>query len=297
VATYLAIDIGKSRVSVGILDDDLQIVEREQTAVSFADGGEAMLSQAASAAAELQARADAEPAACGVSIAAFVNPDRNETLTSGFIPEWKGLDLAGRIAKQTGLPVAMNGNVRAAALAEAIAGAGKGSRVVTYVVMSTGFGMATVVGGEIYRGGHDIAGQIGFTKLGGRGDLNQLLSGSGLSGVGSRELGRPVEPDDIFKLAKQQHPIACGMVAASEKALATVIAWIQSSLDPDVIVFGGSIALNQPEFVESAAKRSLEFLGRPHKEILGDGPNVRLTKLGADAGLVGAGILAKRAGG
>ncbi len=106
-------------------------------------------------------------AAAAIGIASFgpldldpASPDYG-ALTTTPKPGWSGANLRQSIAAALGVPIAIDTDVNAAALAEATCGAAAGRRTVAYVTVGTGIGVGLVTGGRTIAGfGHPEAGHL-----------------------------------------------------------------------------------------------------------------------------------------
>lgn len=68
------------------------------------------------------------------------------------------------------------------------------------------------------------------------------------------------------------------------------IAWIQNSIDPDVLIIGGGVAINENNFILSIKSKAEEFL-KKYSPQLPRGINIVQAKLGSDAGVIGGAAL------
>jgi glucokinase-like ROK family protein len=78
---------------------------------------------------------------------------------------WRDIPIRERLAAALGMPVFVDNNVRAMALAEAMFGAGRGVNTLAFIYGRVGVGAGFVVGGQIYRGSHAGAGEIGHMTM------------------------------------------------------------------------------------------------------------------------------------
>ena len=78
---------------------------------------------------------------------------------------WREIPFGPTLAARLGVPVILDDDARSGALGEAILGAGSGADPVAYLTLSTGIGSGIVVGGELLRGAHGIAGEIGHLVI------------------------------------------------------------------------------------------------------------------------------------
>ncbi len=238
---------------------------------------------------------------------------------------WRDVPLARMLADALGVPVAIDDDANLGALGEAILGAGRGADPVAYVTVSTGIGAGIVVDGRIVHGAHGAGGEIGHLVLdpagprcgcGRRGCVEAYAAGAGLerraraelghrgpggTGSGARSAvrgaagragaaGRSWSAADVFAAAAAGDPGAARLISEGESALARAFAALLATVDPEVIVVGGSLALAHRRYVSRAARaaRRLAIVAA------GRGAIVRASALGAESVLAGAAVLAGR---
>ncbi|GAH62453.1 unnamed protein product, partial [marine sediment metagenome] len=178
-------------------------------------------------------------------------------------------------------------DVNVAALGEHLFGAAKGVVCSVFMVISTGVGFSIVKDGKIWRGSHNLAGQIAHLQLFDKGEtVNDAFSGKGISQSASAMLGQYVSTEDVFRLASEGKVEAKQIIQEATKKAALTIAWIQNTIDPDVFIIGGGVALSEEKFLEQIRRRAGQLLAK-YEAQLPKGLSFRLPLLGSDAGLVG----------
>jgi predicted NBD/HSP70 family sugar kinase len=231
----------------------------------------------------------AAPDAVGVSTFGVVRGDRVQLAPN--VPGWDGLELPRLLREEFGaIPVAIDNDVKAAALAELRWGALKGVDVGLYLNLGTGLAAAMVVGGSVVRGANGAAGEIGYFvgsagELGfadGRAPLEEMVSGAGLAARGSALLGRPVTAMDLFALS--DHPIVSQLLDDAVKAIAVVVANLSITLDPERVVVGGGMM--------RAAQHILPRLSAEVARTVPFPPAIQTARFVNDASLLGALALA-----
>jgi fructokinase len=245
--------------------------------------------------------ADEIGALSAIGIASFGPVDlRRSSPTFGHMlatpkPGWANTDLVGRFATRFACPVVLDTDVNAAALAEAVHGAGRGCGVVVYVTVGTGIGGGIVVDGRTVQGfrhpemGHirvlrherdrEFAGACDF-----HGDcLEGLASGTAIRARYGTPLDRLPQGHDATRIVGYY----LGQLAAS----------IVLMVSPERIVFGGGVMRNGcllPELRSAAAQILNGYLGLgPEPESLDN--LIVAPGLGARSGIVGAIALAEAA--
>jgi predicted NBD/HSP70 family sugar kinase len=228
--------------------------------------------------------------------------------------DWTGVPLrrhlAGRVPS-AGTPVLVENEANVAALGELWFGDGAALGDYVHISGEVGVGAGIVVAGQLFRGAHGHAGELGHTTLepdgeactcGGRGCL-ELFSGqeamlkmAGLDPAVSTSTGRADGPVSVLvdRLADgDRRALAACQVAGRSLGMAT--ASLVKLVDPDTVVLGGIYAVLAP------------WLRAPFQAALLDGipmtraapPRVAISALGPDAaargaaGLVTADMLAR----
>lgn len=106
------------------------------------------------------------------------------------LPGWDALPLKTKLESEFRVPVTIENDANASALAEYRFGGGRGYKAVLYMTMSTGIGGGIVIDGHIYHGANDSAGEVGHQILlpdgppcgcGKRGCLEALCSGPAIA--------------------------------------------------------------------------------------------------------------------
>ena len=237
-------------------------------------------------------RGAAEIAAAGLGVPASVEPSSGRLHRGPNIPGLEEGDLAAEFERTLDLPVAIENDVNMAALGEHWRGGARRSDITVFVAIGTGIGMGVVIGDRLLRGATGAAGEIAFLPLGGdpedaatrsMGPLEYAVSSDALMRIYRAAGGRA---DSLRAAFSQPSP-------ALDVALDDLALWVARSaqavaaiLDPEVIVFGGSLG-SRPEVlgrIEAVLERSM---ARP--------PACRITSLGPHAALVGAARSARTA--
>lgn len=147
--------------------------------------------------------------AVGVSFGGPVDAERGVVVQSHHVPGWESLPLGPELSAALHRPVYLENDANAVALGEYRYGAGRGARAMVYLTISTGIGGGIVVEGQLWRGSHGVAGEVGHMVVrpdgplctcGNHGCLEALASGPsiarrarealGAGGGGSRTEGR-----------------------------------------------------------------------------------------------------------
>lgn len=283
MTTALAIDIGGTKVEVGLVDEAGLIVERARISSTGAADGEELFSRLAGL---IEAVGPNRADICGVGTGGPMR-SAGEAVSPLNIPVWRDFPLRSRLTDLTGMPVFVDNDAKALALAEGWMGAARGEANFMAMVVSTGVGGGIVLNGRLLDGADGNAGHIGHVlvepdgtdlPLHVRGVLEAESSGTAIE----YRTGRPAaEADDIeIKRAGMLVGRAVGSVA--------------NLLDLRLAVVAGSVALGFGTPFFDAAQREVDRVARLDHSL---GARIVEAGLGADGPLIGAAAVGFRATG
>ncbi len=262
----------------------------------------------------LKAEAKEPITAIGMGVAGLIDGPRGYVITSPNLPRWQNVDLAGELKARVGLPVFIDNDVRAMALGEQVYGAGQGATNMLCLTVGTGVGSAIIINGEIYRGSHLTAGELGHMMVvhqggrdcgcGNRGCLETVAGTEGiltlarqylkrgLSPVLHRYLvqGQALTPRLIYEAAIENDAGAIAVFTEVGQWLGQTLAGVVNLLNPERIVIGGGIA-QAGDFILEPLRTAimLHAFERPAQ-----GVSVVPAALGAEAGMIGSAVLAEK---
>jgi glucokinase len=289
--TFIGVDIGKTKVAVGIIKQNGEIVVKDHLPTDMKKGGKAIIDQCRELIHRMLSITGIKPKGIGIGSSGVVDYKKGIILSSGSIPNWENIKIKKIFEKEFSLPVFVDNDVYVAALGEHFFGAGRGLNTSVYIVISTGIGFCIIYNGEIWRGAHNLAGQIAHIPLfGKKKTVNDIFSGKAISESVSKLMGYSITTKKVLCLALAGHREAQQVVDQAIEGAALTIAWIQNSIDPDVLIFGGGVAINNESFVRSIRQRAENFLTK-YRAQLPKRLNVVRAKLGSDAGIIGAAVL------
>ncbi|MEY2397234.1 MAG: glucokinase [Actinomycetota bacterium] len=279
MAAVIAIDIGGTKIEVGIVDETGAIACRERAATAVDDPWSTLAGLL-----ERMGASGFAPMAVGVGCGGPMAP-RGETVSPLNIPGWREFPLRARLAEATGLDVFVDNDAKALALGEGWRGAAQGERNFLAMVVSTGVGAGIVLDGRLLDGETGNAGHIGHVIVepngapcacGAFGCLEAEASGLQIE----RRTGRPAAVADATTVART------GMLVG--RGVASVV----NLLDLKLALVGGSVALGMGAPFFAAAQRELDSRCRIE---FARGARIAPVGLGADGPLIGAAAVAYRA--
>ena len=306
----VGIDIGGTKIAGGVVDPDGRIVEKVR--VDTPADTRALADAVVDMTRHFTAGHDI--AAVGVAAAGFIDRDRATVIHAPNIA-WRNEPLKATLEDRIDVPVAIENDANAAGWAEFRFGAGRDVDNMVMLTMGTGVGGAIVLDGELFRGGHGIAAELGHTRFtrdglpcvcGQNGCLEQYASGRALQreanaiadagGIGAalaelRAENGTISGPAVSRLVLAGDPGATEALRRVATALGEACGGFQAVLDPELFVIGGGVAQLGEDLlapVRLAYETSLPGYGdRPVAEFA-------IAQLVNDAGLIGAADLAGR---
>jgi glucokinase-like ROK family protein len=247
---------------------------------------------------------------CGVGASGLVN---SETGVNTLAPNlgWRNLPIRDILSRRLNLPVIVDNNVRAMALGESMFGIGRDVNSLAFVYVRVGVGAGLVVGGQVYRGSHAGAGEIGHTTMiplggmpcrcGNTGCLETVVSEPALIRHASTIAAKHAESLLGMELANTSD--AMGLIFSAARAgdqdvrdmldecslyMGTALANLIDVINPNMIIVGGVLAKGADVLLPqiAAVMRSRAFAG------LGQQVDLRPTCFGSEVGVLGAAALA-----
>src|SRR6516165_10136220 len=167
---YLGIEIGGTKLQLGVGPDDGQLRGLWRGTVYVEAGPEGIRRQITTAVPELLARAGVERGrlrGVGIGFGGPVDDATHTVIKSHQIDGWDNFPLADWISDLVELPATLGNDADVAGLAEALFGAGKGLSPIFYITIGSGIGGGLIINGELYRGSGRGAAEIGHLALDG----------------------------------------------------------------------------------------------------------------------------------
>jgi glucokinase len=281
----LGIDVGGTKVALGLVDADGAVRARRLLLNEEAPNLRALLQRVVEVAGELAASAAGALVGVGVGMCELV--DRDGQVRSAAAVDWTTPDLVGALGHLG--QVTVDADVRAAARAEAVAGAGAPFSSFAYVTVGTGISHCLVLDGEPYEGARGFAQLVGSTRLLSEGPLEQIAAGPALAARYDRAAGAGLtRGEDVLARAVAGDEAAARAVSETGSVLGAFVALLVDLLDPDAVVIGGGLGSAPGPYWGAMVASARERAWSPAA------PSVPIlpAALGPDSGVVGAGLIA-----
>ena len=292
VAYMIGVDIGGTKRRAGIVSEAGQVLGTVQLETPAGAGSDAVLTTCCEAVRRLQASEPGAVAGVGVASAGRIDRRGVVAFSTATFRGWQGADLHRSITERIGLPVTVENDANAAAVAEAWIGAAADCESVALITLGTGVGGGLVEHGRLVHGKSGGAAEIGHLlyragerrcPCGYAGCFEPYLSVRALADEYARVAGGAANGKAVFSAYRAGNSDARGLVAGWMRTLASLVFSVQNAYDPECIVIGGGV-------IESAAAWWADFhAGLAELPI---SVRVRPAALRADAAVVGAARLA-----
>ncbi|KAA8957962.1 ROK family protein [Mycobacterium sp.] len=292
----LSLDIGGTKIAAGLVDPGGTLVHAVTRPTPHDCGAEQVWAVVEGLIAETLDVAGGAVDAVGIAAAGPIDV-ASGTVSPINIAAWHSFPLRDRVAAAVpGVPVRLGGDGLCMALGEHWGGAGRGSRFLLGIVVSTGVGGGLVLDDASYPGRTGNAGHVGHVVVeldgapcvcGGRGCVETVASGPSMTRWARANGWAGADATELAQAASAGDPVAVRAFGRGAAALAAMIASVAAVCDLDVAVIGGGVAksgrvLFDPLRTALTSYAGLDFLR---------GLRVVPAELGGNAGLVGAAAL------
>jgi glucokinase len=225
--------------------------------------------------------------AIGISCGGPLDSHRGLILSPPNLPHWDHIDCITPLKKHLGVPVGLQNDANACALAEWKWGAGKGTENMIFLTFGTGMGAGLILNGKLYTGTNDLAGEVGHFRLdekgplgyGKEGSFEGYCSGGGIANLAKMRVeaaiangyaptfcstmdGLPyITAKQVGEAAEQGDAFALDIFRTVGVMLGRGLAILIDLLNPELIVIGSiyyrQLALLQPVMESELRKEAL----------------------------------------
>lgn len=245
----VGIDLGGTKIEGVVIAPDGAIVARHRVATQRERGYDHIVAAVGTLGRDLLALAPGARS-MGVGTPGAVST-RSGLLKNSNTTCLNGRALHADLQAEFAVPVHLENDANCFALAEALAGAGRGGRVVFGVILGTGVGAGIVIDGRVWPGLQHIAGEWGHHVIeadgpacycGRRGCVETFLSGPALERAYATATGTVAGAAEIARRAAASEPAATAELATYLERFGRALGNVINILDPSVIVLGGGVS-------------------------------------------------------
>lgn len=307
----IGVDLGGTKLLAGAVDSDLGVHHRALRP-ALGVSASALLDLVVDAVEEARAAAPSQPQAVGFGIPCLIDQERGMAVMAVNLP-LADVPFRELMAERLGLPVVLDNDANAAALAEHRFGAARGARNAVMLTIGTGIGGGLILDGALFRGSTGAGAELGHVTVDldgprcqgncpNRGCLEAVASGTALahearrlaeerpdSALGSALAGgREITGLLVTELAHDGDAAARSAVELIGRRLGVGIASFVNVFNPEVVVVGGGVLAAGELLLEPARAEVAARALRPSRDIVRIVP----ARFGHEAGMIGAATLA-----
>lgn len=303
----VGVDLGGTKIYTALVDLDGNMVKEITVKTEAHRGDKAVLDKLISTIDTVLEGVDInEVKAIGVGSPGPLDVKKGLIVYTPNLP-FKNFNIVQPIKEKYNIPTYLDNDANAATLGEFMFGAGKGSRNMVYVTVSTGIGGGAIINGSLFRGSTANALEIGHTTVmkggprcgcGNTGCAEAVASGTAIMKRGREAVESKVETSlkdydevtakEVFTEAEKGDKVSQDILNDALSYLGIAIANIANSFDPDKIVMGGGVS-QAGNIVFEKIDYEME---RRCLKIIYDNCKIEKAVLGGKAGVLGAAALA-----
>src|SRR4051812_23782916 len=303
----IALDLGGTKLAAGLVSRSGAVADAQDNDTEQS-GQDALLEQIEGV---IEPLVGDGVVALGVGIPSLIDQRIGSVGSSVNVP-LAGVDLRARLHDRFGLPVAIENDANAAAVAEHRLGAGRGTEHMVLLTLGTGIGGGLILNGQLYRGSIGSAAELGHMVIDRHGERCQgfcpgfghfelYASGNtaarmaaaaaeekpdGSFGRAKAE-GRPLKGRIVVELGRAGDPEALAILQTIGESLGIGITSYVNIFNPELVVVGGGFGAAGELVLEPARAIVAEQALPTSREVV----RIVSAELGPEAGLVGAGLV------
>ena len=302
--TAVGVDFGGTSIKLGVCRGDELLETGEPIITGDYREPDALIRAMAQGVEKLRAKHPGI-AAIGVGVPGLVDFDKGFVHVLTNVPGWTHIPLRKILGDLAGLPVTVENDANAMAYAEWRYGAAKGMKNVVALTLGTGVGGGLILNGQMYRGGHFSAGEIGQMSIhfdgvsGHYGNLGALEKYVGNNQIAEHAVRRFAQaglhreasectPKAIAEAARAGDDIARQIWGEVADWLGTALASIAWLLNPDAFVIGGGVAQAGSLLFDPLEARVKSMLST----VVWEGLKILPAKFSNESGIIGNAALA-----
>jgi glucokinase len=266
----LCADIGGTSTKVGVFErpDRLRLLESIPTRGPAEEFGR-VLCEALRRAKESLRQEHSEISGLGVAVAGFLNDDRDRMIYNSNLPWLEDYPLRALLVNELDMPVEIEVDSNAAALAEFHLGIGRASSRFLSIAVGTGLGVGMIIDGQPLRFAYGCLGDAGHIVVqpngplctcGGRGCAELFVSAPALAAEYRLRTNRdePCSLRDLIHAARDGDVTACSILEHAGEWLGVATASLANMFYPDHVAFAGGLA-EAGDLVLHSIQRSFDY--------------------------------------
>ncbi|MGD9563297.1 MAG: ROK family protein [Pyrinomonadaceae bacterium] len=253
---FIAVDLGGTNIKSGIVSETGELISHVSDPTPAREGGAAILNEIKRIVQERLTETrhkDLHVAAIGVATAGWVKSATGRIIyAAGNLPGWTGTELGDELRKDFALPVAVENDANAMAMAEHRFGAARGVGDFVCITLGTGVGCGVYSGGRLRRGAHDLSNNLAHMQIesdglqcncGRRGCFEVYANAAALLRYAGKSFA---SAKDVIQAANAGNETAREAVSLLARRLTIGLGILIELADPSLVLVGGGVAQDNP---------------------------------------------------
>lgn len=309
----IGIDIGGTNIGAGLLDDNLDFIYKTEFPTENEKGYEFVEAKIINIIEEMILIAEKNGEnieSLGIGIPGIADNSGDNIV---FCPNlhWRNKPMGINLRKRFAIDINIENDATLAGIAENVLGVSRGYDNSVFITLGTGVGAGIIIDGKMYKGAHGVASELGHLivgenfydcNCGKNGCLETFASSTAIEKYMLREIDKgryetklfnrinkieEVNAEHIFQCAAEGDELCNKAIDRMVKYLTIGITNIINILDPGIIVLGGGVSKAGSFLIDRIENLIPNYILFDDMEYA----DIRLAKLGNDAGIIGAAML------
>lgn len=305
----IGIDLGGTKINGALADLEGKIISQYTMPTNAAEGEEAVLGRIVMVIEKVMELADKNTdsiKAIGIGSPGPLDAKKGIIITTPNLP-FRNFQLVKPLVEKFNIPTYLDNDANVAAIGEYMLGAGKGTKNMIYMTVSTGVGGGAILDGKVYRGGTSNALEIGHMTIvpdgpkcncGNYGCIEALASGTAIARQAKESIENGEETSlknyekvtsyEVYIEAEKGDKVAREILDRSFNYLGIAVANTITSFDPEMFVIGGGVSQMGSVLFDKVK----EVVNKRCFKAMSEFCKIVPAGLGTDAGVMGAVALA-----
>lgn len=305
----IGVDLGGTKVNTGIVDENGKIHMSIKVPTLANEGPYPVIDRIKKSIYDVLKEANMnliDMGGIGIISPGPIDSDKGLVINPSNLPGWDHIPIVNLLKEEFQLPVMLDNDANAAALAEYLFGSGRGLRNFVYITVSTGIGGGVIIGGKLYRGTNSNAAEVGHMTIdykgpkcncGNIGCFEVFASGTGLARFARvavqegkntliKELAgdKEITAQHVFEAAILRDPVATELIDKEAFYLGVGISNIIAFANPERIAIGGGVSKQWDMFYSKMMDTVKERTLKPMMDVC----QIVRSELKDDIGILGA---------
>lgn len=305
----IGVDLGGTKINTGIVDENGKVLKSVKAPTLAKEGPYPVIDRIKKSIYDVLEEANmklGDVGGIGIISPGPIDSDKGLVINPSNLPGWDHIPLVNLLKEEFNLPVMLDNDANAAALAEFLFGAGRGLKNFVYITVSTGIGGGVIINGKLYRGTNSNAAEVGHMTIdykgpkcncGNIGCFEVFASGTAIARLAReavqkgrstliKEMARDNEitAQHVFEAALAKDAVALELIDNEAFFLGVGISNIITFANPERIAIGGGVSKQWDMFYDKMMDTVRERTLKPMIEVC----QIVKSELKDDIGILGA---------